>query len=90
MNLEEKAQQLLEDIERSELKQLLVFDNQFIIAGAGGMGTHIVYFIEQDFGIPNELFLQFEQQGLIHRQGHALLPELNDLPAMRCTINLSK
>jgi len=90
MKLEEKAQQLLEDIARSELKQLLVLNNKFIIAAAGGMGTHIVYFLERDFGIPNEIFTQFEQEGLICRKEQVLLPELNDMPATRCTINLSK
>ena len=75
---------------RSEVKQLLVLDNQFIITGLGGMGTHIVYFLERDFDIPNEIFTQFERQVLIHWQGLVLLPELNDMPATRCTINLSK
>jgi hypothetical protein len=90
MKLKEQAQQLLEDIARSDLKQLLVLDNQFIIVGPGGMGTHIVCFLEQDLGISDEIFMQFEQQGLIHRKARVLLPELNDVPATRCSITLSE
>jgi len=87
MESEKSARQLLNDIANDSSKKLLVLDNQFVIAGPGGMGTHIVYFLERDFGIPNEAFTQFEHQGLITRQEQVFLPELNDTPATLCTID---